>query len=364
MLPKLVYMPPLRDDEQIEGWIDCVRSVYRIRRTEILTRGLGLTEALSDQIDYDLQDCRERDLLLKVISDRGTHPLAREDSQAAPNRRAFCPQCFSQNVRRGELPSFRLAWASVLVTHCDVHQTPLIRWKYSDDFGDRRRSLPPMLVNQFLRHTDADGSLSNPEAPRDFGAAFVVAMSQKLSKGAEQVYGYRQQLLWERLLLGEGSAVVFPFGVTTDELRRMVHDITTLLMSTFNASAGPPVASRLGRETGPLSLFPGFRGFRAEIQSQRMVVLADIDEPGFRRTVLNQAMRLLLALTSEVQFDEGDGAIVGAPQPPSLCAFKDVGLESWAWFEGRIRDWPEPMRQLLQHAFPEMARLSVSRRAA
>lgn len=53
-------------------------------------------------------------------------------------RHAYCPLCFEDDWRSGRTPYFRLDWARFLMTHCQIHATPLFEWMDVRGYGARR----------------------------------------------------------------------------------------------------------------------------------------------------------------------------------------------------------------------------------
>lgn len=53
-------------------------------------------------------------------------------------RHAYCPLCFEEDLLEGRVPSFRLDWGRLWLTHCRTHFTPLFNWEATSHLGDRR----------------------------------------------------------------------------------------------------------------------------------------------------------------------------------------------------------------------------------
>jgi len=53
-------------------------------------------------------------------------------------RHAYCPLCFEEDLIQGRVPSFRLDWARLWLTHCRTHFTPLFNWEATSHLGGRQ----------------------------------------------------------------------------------------------------------------------------------------------------------------------------------------------------------------------------------
>lgn len=53
-------------------------------------------------------------------------------------RHAYCPLCFEEDLLNSRVPSFRLDWGRLWLTHCRTHFTPLFNWEATSHLGDRR----------------------------------------------------------------------------------------------------------------------------------------------------------------------------------------------------------------------------------
>jgi len=53
-------------------------------------------------------------------------------------RHAYCPLCFEEDLLEGKVPSFRLDWGRLWLTHCRTHFTPLFDWEATGQLGSRQ----------------------------------------------------------------------------------------------------------------------------------------------------------------------------------------------------------------------------------
>lgn len=53
-------------------------------------------------------------------------------------RHAYCPLCFEEDLLNGRVPSFRLDWGRLWLTHCRSHFTPLFNWEATSHLGGRQ----------------------------------------------------------------------------------------------------------------------------------------------------------------------------------------------------------------------------------
>ena len=53
-------------------------------------------------------------------------------------RKAYCPECFAEDLAEDRIPYFRTDWIPIFVTACWKHGTPLFDWETTDRSGMRR----------------------------------------------------------------------------------------------------------------------------------------------------------------------------------------------------------------------------------
>lgn len=54
------------------------------------------------------------------------------------DRDAYCPICFFEDATSTRTPYFRLDWARIFLTYCQVHQCPLFKWPHVLPDGTRK----------------------------------------------------------------------------------------------------------------------------------------------------------------------------------------------------------------------------------
>lgn len=66
-------------------------------------------------------------------------------------RHAYCPLCFEEDLLNGRVPSFRLDWGRLWLTHCRTHFTPLFNWEATSHLAGRQIPLT-CFTHQPLRN--------------------------------------------------------------------------------------------------------------------------------------------------------------------------------------------------------------------
>lgn len=140
-----LHIGPPAVDESISSVLDRAANLYSLCRTTLLGQIMGaraaprdydclvnrsFIEPLASAMDVPAEDIEA------LACVRSQPPVLIGDRQ----RDAYCPLCFDESCREGRAPYFRLSWASMFVTFCSEHRTPLFHWKWVTAEG--RRSFP------------------------------------------------------------------------------------------------------------------------------------------------------------------------------------------------------------------------------
>lgn len=211
------------------------------------------------------------------------------------------------------------------------------------DILDSYLGRPPQLKKGRLQTT-----------PDDFGITVAEKVTIGLHERDIRYFGYQQQLHWEDILLQEQDPLCYPFQMSPSELRRVVTDLSTLIMSSFDSVNSMPAAIRLAWSFGPSWLFSPFKSNRSQLGQQQIVMLDEVEDPGVRRSVLSSVMRMLLSLTSEVDYSHSDGSIIGCARPTSVKVLTDLPVAAKQWIAQRALLWPTSMQTLYRHVVPDI----------
>jgi hypothetical protein len=138
----LLRVPSLYPGESFSSGLDRAASFWGVTRRRLIEGLSREGRRHNDDIDAGQPShlqapyCSATGMSLGLLKQ---HLAARREMLLAPPfRYAYCPFCFSQDLA-SHVPFFRLDWARVFLTHCQVHQCPLFQWR---DVGSGARKFP------------------------------------------------------------------------------------------------------------------------------------------------------------------------------------------------------------------------------
>lgn len=121
-------------DETWASFLDRAARFYRCYRRDLIS-DLAPGSNVNDRQDFDVSmpECVHSGLLSALHVDARILPKSSRgitsDSLPALRRLDYCPHCFVDDLKARRTPYFRFQWAIPLLTHCLVHQTPLLKWR-------------------------------------------------------------------------------------------------------------------------------------------------------------------------------------------------------------------------------------------
>lgn len=149
-----LYADSLYPGESLTSFLDRTSQIYRMP-TKVLASELGYVRpknGVKQDLDLD-PPAQLLDFLAEVVPGWSGYDVSAGRFKAwvltRENRTAYCLECFTEDLREGRTPYFRLDWAAAAVTSCWRHQVPLFNWDDITCLGTRR--LPdPWLAKKRL----------------------------------------------------------------------------------------------------------------------------------------------------------------------------------------------------------------------
>jgi len=130
---KLAPQTLMPGGESISSLVDRQAQLWGVSRRDLFYE----VASTSDPLAWRELDCCENMEFLDSYSQKtgidrqllGSHRGRRSNLLVSPGLRyAYCPICFHNDASAGRTPHFRLNWARILLTHCQLHLCPLFRW--------------------------------------------------------------------------------------------------------------------------------------------------------------------------------------------------------------------------------------------
>lgn len=344
------YLPRFQADQEIESWIENALSICRFERQELLARlRLSFRIEEDDPGDYD----RAPGALGPAITGRYadaevTAPLG-QGGLPKSSRIAFCPLCFSDDLQAERLPYFRKAWACPFRTHCTAHRLPLFCWPHvRPDVGER--FIPENIVRKHLEMPD----IETVAAKGKFDGMLHLArhMRHINGQGEGRGFAWSQQLLWERALSG-GNDMAALFGMTSTELKRVVNDLSMVLLSNFGSGFREPLGNYMASFLGPRWLFGGHGPIPPGKQGPRLVSLRSVGNPARRRSAISLSIRILLSTYTDISVSESDCAMVQSGESFVTRELRKLPRDAKQWLDSRSVWWPDQVRLALCGAWSQ-----------
>lgn len=194
----------LAEGESLSSWLDRNAGLWGVSRPRLLGAMSLRTPLIRKDVDeVGLNNPMWEDLSKASGVDRevfASHGARRNEFLvAARDRWSYCPMCFRQDLLDERFPYFRLAWASMLLTHCPLHQCPLFRWQATGSCGTRK------FPHEWYMGDFSAEKLDLPWLRRDLGVAARYATGTA-PVSANSMDLWQGLIRFERTLLESGAA--------------------------------------------------------------------------------------------------------------------------------------------------------------
>ena len=134
---------PLQEHETISSFLDRVGASYGMSRLDLFKRldsGWDWDRRAAD-VDRNFPRNLNTALGSALGMEQPAVPFGYQsvpgDYLAASWRTEYCPSCFQEDLLASRPPYFKWQWASEIATCCDIHGTPLLRWRRTRKCGER-----------------------------------------------------------------------------------------------------------------------------------------------------------------------------------------------------------------------------------
>lgn len=365
----LGFVPPLRTGETLDGHLDVMAGLYRLRRSE-LTSHLASAWSLAD-VDptVEITDTQVGQRLLLELKRNAANGdqdgCRRQASMLPPFRGAYCPLCFADRAHRGELPCFQMSWLDSWKTHCERHLTPLFNWPWIEQHTGHRQ-IPAWMTwsywNARFAHVSLRPNQKDAEASDYFGLHLFYAREvRRLMHG-----GDARALVWTHVLRVERSlfgsiepldALIWSLGGRSVR-RTVLSDLVNFLLGTFERDwSDSPISSHL-QYLGPAWMFRRPPTRAIDSYSARSV-LRTVADPAQRRSVILIIGRIIESFVADFTCDSVQGFPMGAGSTGlTLALRRDTSEARLRWISERSVRWPVLIRQGLLETFEPEAKLA------
>lgn len=342
--------PVLHSDEGVDDWLAVTASLYS-------SDSEALLELVARLLDWPWQPQggleRPGDLKRALETELRSVYAASASLASLPGLlapQAYCPLCFDADLRRGELPYFRSAWARALATMCARHRTPLFHW--SSGWPRNPKGLLEWIVANYRKGRSLKRRVDRPKEVDKYRVRLQRSREAQrwAQDGVEQYYVLEQQLIWETGLADPRSYTLIQgvAGGDPKAFRRAFDDLCVVYLAQFTAD---------WRESHPVMNY-SYMGPSWLFALPERQPFADIDlnaplrrtpVPAQRRSVIAMVMRSLVGFSADVVCD-ARGMITDAGGTMLTADLNKLSTAAKEFLARRSSRWPPFVRAGVRRA--------------